>query len=162
MIRELSSLTGLPRGVRLAVEEDLDEMVMLGKLFAESSGLPPAMHFDRESAIESGKRMLADDRSVILVTEDETGVTGILGGYLTTPYFNRTVTVAQEVFWFVRPECRSIKSIRLLDAFETWAVQHGAKAIWFSSIVAGSFEGMTGFMQKRGYAPVEMALVREV
>jgi GNAT superfamily N-acetyltransferase len=69
--------------------------------------------------------------------------------------------VAHEFFWFVDQEHRTgTGAIRLLKAFEDWAVQHGAVEGRMIHLVGKNDEQLNRIYTKLGYARLEVAYVK--
>ena len=93
----------------------------------------------------------------------QTKIVGCICGIITNFWFARNTKVAAELGWWVNEEHRgSTASIRLLQAFENWAKEHGVKAITMSDLVINGDTPAGPIYKKLGYELVERAHVKGV
>lgn len=106
----------------------IDTMWLLGSFFNQELG--ELVKFDAGKAINLIKAAAEKDSDFFLITlNTEETIVGLLGGCVTTPPFSGT-KIATEIIWYVRPEYRgSIKSLRMIKEFETWAKEQGAEHV---------------------------------
>lgn len=108
--------------VRLAHAGDLDVLMEMGvAMHAESRFRVHAMNRDKTRA--SMKKIIASPvAGCILLAEASTGApAGMLAGYV-VDYFFSDALVAQDSYFFVKPEFRgSTAALKLLIAFRHWA-----------------------------------------
>lgn len=162
MIGALLHLTSLPIGVRYAFLEDVEEMAVKGQRFFDATILKNYLDYDVPSMIKTIGRLVSEDGAVAFCWEQDGQIVGGIGGMLTPMYFNENEIAAQQLFFFVLPEYRNLKSLRLLQAWEQWATHHGAKVIWSGAKMDDHYQGMQTMMARRGYAPLETVFIREV
>lgn len=142
--------------VRYARYEDIPALVRLGRAMHAESPRYRDCNFDERKienearfAIEGGG-LLGEPR-VLFVAEHNGELVGMFAGYLTHHWFGNDAIASDQVF-YVAPEHRgSFAAVRLLDAFEAWAVASGAKEIgpWISTEVAP--EAVARFFERKGY-----------
>lgn len=133
---------------RLAVLDDLDQLLELGRLmFMESQYAK--MEFDAEFCRLFIKQFICNDDSCIVVAERE-GV--ILGGVLgtLTPFYFSPLLQAEISCFFVHPDRRGgIATLKLLHGFKTWAKNRGAVGVYTQVVsghpTAGRFYAKMGF-----------------
>jgi acetyltransferase (GNAT) family protein len=143
--------------IREATSEDLDAVLALSvalvieqydSLFTPN---PVTMR-------ATGQRLVDDPRGVMLVDYDVgEELTGTLGG-LVYEHPCSGEQVASEVFWYVRPKYRGTSGLRLLDAFEAWALAHDARLV---QMVAPT-DRVALIYQRRGYTAVEQTFQRRL
>lgn len=162
MIDAYLPLLGLPVGVRYAFPEDVEEMAVKGQRFFDATILKNYFEYDVPSMVKTIGRLVNEDNAVAFCWEQGGQIVGGIGGMLAPMYFNENHLAAQQIFWFVLPEYRNIKSLRLLQAWEQWATMYGASVIWSGAKMDDHYQGMQTMMGRRGYAPLETVFIREV
>ena len=107
--------------IREAELSDLPEIIRMGRLFAQSLGIP----LDDETTLDTAENLIASDSSVLLIDE------GVMAAALAYPlYLNKHITVAQELFWWVDEDKRGNGLGRdVRDALEDWAQGVGANQL---------------------------------
>lgn len=76
-------------------------------------------------------------------------ITGALGAIRTGWFYNEALTAAV-MFWYSRPGYRG-HGIRLFNAFESWALQIGAKRLSVGHLAKLMPDKFEKFYQRRGY-----------
>ena len=160
MLNSLASLT-LPKSVRHAVPDDVKEMAEIGRKFFDATILPQYADYDCASMEDTLTTFIEDPNGTALCLIDDGNIVGGIGGYVHPLYFNHSQFAAQQVFWFVLPEYRSRKSMRLLDAWESWSRSKGAKVIWSGAKMDDNYQGMEAMMARRKYAALEAVFIKE-
>lgn len=78
---------------------------------------------------------------------------GVLAGFI-APQFMTGVMLAQEMFWYVKPEHRgSLSGVRLFQEFEKWATEKQAYGIVMASLADNP--PVAELYKKRGYRHIE-------
>jgi GNAT superfamily N-acetyltransferase len=126
-----------------------------GEAFHREMKLPG--EFIGQKFVDSWISILSTIPSTILLLRHHHEVIGGLGGAI-TPDLNDGRLCAQELFWFVDPQHRGGSgSVRLVQAFEEWAVSKGAVEMRMVRLLTGGdTERLDGFYTKRGYGKLEM------
>lgn len=141
--------------VRDAEQSDIVALVQLGKEFADAAGLPDV---DSESLQITLNNLMQDG---ILKVAENGSVQGAAGALVFPMYWNRYEMVAQELFWFLRPEYRNGSTgIKLLFALENAARAQGAKRIMMLCLDALEGDRVASIYQRLGYAPQERTYVK--
>jgi GNAT superfamily N-acetyltransferase len=113
--------------LRLATLSDLDESVDIGREFWEACDYKTPYN---PVGVADFLRTLIDTNQ-FLVYELDGEVVGVAGLLVTPFHFDPTLTVASEVFWYVRPGLRTHGvGALMLDGMENIARREGAT--WFS------------------------------
>lgn len=127
-------------------EEDL---LPLAKQFHAESNLGATFH---PEACLANWRSLRFRAAIGMFTE-KGELVGVLAGFL-APQFMTGVLLAQEMFWYVKPEHRGgLTGIRMFNEFEKWAQEKKAFGIVMASLTQG--EGVAELYKKRGYVHIE-------
>ena len=80
-------------------------------------------------------------------------IVGVLAGFI-APQFMTGVMLAQEMFWYVKPEHRgSLSGVRMFQEFEKWATEKQAYGIVMASLADNP--PVAELYKKRGYRHIE-------
>lgn len=147
--------------VRDAEVKDIERLVELGELFFNQTILSNFnIEYDPESIRTLVETFIKNDNTAVIVLEADDKVVGAMMGMIVPLYFNNDVLAAQQFSWFVIPEYRSISSLKLLYAFESWAVGKGVKIIFSGAKRNNEFEGMDKMMKRKGYFELESVYIK--
>lgn len=133
--------------IRKATHDDLPEILKLGAEFLAYSPYawaeldPDAFATFAGHMIENGAIFLSDY--------------GMIGGILSPLYFNPSVVLAAELFWWARTEGKALKA-----AFEAWAVEQGCAGITFTGLTDHHEAAIRRIYSRAGYAASEVAFVK--
>lgn len=141
--------------IRLATIDDLEALVMMGAMFHTESPFNGRVAYDPDRVRDLIIALIEAPEGVVFVADVEGDPVGAICGIKTCPWFS-SAPLAQEVAWFLDPDFRSGRTgLRLLRAFEQWAIEEGV-----DGIVMSDFEGTSVGAVLRNYQPVERACVR--
>lgn len=135
--------------IRAATLEDMPRVLELG---AEFLAIGPYAWVPLDLAafeafagqmIEHGAIFLADD--------------GIIGGCLYPFYFNPSVVMAAELFWYSPTNGRALRT-----AFEDWAKEKGCVAITCSGLANEREATIRRLYGRAGYEATEVAFVKRI
>lgn len=126
----------------------------------EEDLLPLAQQFHAEAAIGAEfhrAACLANWRSlpnrVAFALFKEGELVGVLAGFI-APQFMTGVMLAQEMFWYVKPEHRGgTAGVRMFQEFEKWATEQRAYGIVMASLADNP--PVAELYKKRGYRHIE-------
>jgi GNAT superfamily N-acetyltransferase len=90
--------------------------------------------------------------------EDPGAVAGVIGGLLHREIYGEAL-IAEEFFWFCRPERRGA-GVALYRRFEQWARERGAATIQMVHLLDVMPEKVARFYLRSGFEPVEMRYVK--
>lgn len=158
----MTTAVSAPAAVRLrrATSEDLAVLVRMAVRFiCESSYRGLVLPNVRQ--LQKLVMFLLDHGGVFVAQLD--GADDVVGmfGVSVIPHVMSGELVAGEVAWWMEPEHRGgSASVRLLDAAERWAVEHGA--VWFQMIAPAGNERLREFYRRRGYMEVETVFQRRL
>jgi hypothetical protein len=140
--------------------EDLEKMRNDGPMFHNEFHLPGS--FDVNTFIDNWTKFINANIGAIwkLILNEE--VAGYFGGMI-VPDINDAQLVAQETFWYVKPEHRrSARGLSLLLNFENWAEAMGAKRIIMTHLCNQYSDALRTLYLRRGYTPLEINYVKEL
>lgn len=113
--------------VRRATEDDFVACVLMGQRMAHESPRFSRSAFDSERCLALLHTLTNSDDGLVLVVGDEP--IGMMLGFVSEQFFSAD-KVAQELVVYVLPEHRGGRDvIRMIKAFEAWAITRGAKEI---------------------------------
>ena len=138
--------------------ERLGECAAGAAEFFEEGKLPG--RFDPEVFVETWRALLMTGRACLLAIEREGVLDGGLGGIL-YPDPNDGVTVATEMFWYVRQGHRG-QGLRLLRAFEQWSRGQGARRIIMVHLLTLQPEELRRLYRRLGYHDAEVHYLKEL
>ena len=149
-----------PPSVRPATIKDVPAVLIMGRQFFNAAGWPEVTTWD-EGSVETTLRGIISGTipGGLLVAGDDQPI-GMIGFMVFPFYFNLSVTVAQEIFWWVEPQARFGAGIALLDAFEAAGAARGATVYIVSAVARMRNDALTRLYARRGYAPAENTFIR--
>lgn len=133
--------------IRRASLDDLDRVVELGEAFhayspyREIEFSPEGFRGFAERLIEGGAVFLSDD--------------GMIGGCLVPLYFNPSIVMGAELFWWAGKTGKPLR-----EAFEAWARDEGAQGVQFSGLTDQREETIRKVFARAGYQPGETAFFK--
>jgi GNAT superfamily N-acetyltransferase len=129
--------------------ERLRDILQLG-IAMQQEGDYAAVPFDIAQAANSILGMVINNPNGfgLLAYTDEGEAVGMIAGSV-TPYFFSQGSLASDFVWYVKPEHRGSRTaIKLLQAFRSWAADHGASELYMG-ITTNISAGRTGDMLQR-------------
>lgn len=82
---------------------------------------------------------------------------GIIGGVIVPMYFNPSIKIAAELFWWAPQEGRVLR-----EAYEAWAKGEGASISQFSGQRNDRSETVEKLFRRAGYEPVETGFMKRL
>lgn len=151
--------------IRLATIDDLDGVVASSAaLFAEDAGQRDPLRnpdWPSEYGEQWCRELLADPNALVLVAIGADEVAGHLVGSLYDPSDMWTVSRAELVSMYVRPELRGHGvGGRLVDTFAEWARDRGAGRLTVTAYAANA--AALALYRSRGFAALSITLTAEV
>jgi len=142
--------------IRKATVKDVPTLVSLGALFHAHTVLADLLEYDGESVRDLLITSIGSSDCSVFVLEEKGQVIGGICGGVVPLYWNRKLLVGQQFAWFVKPsERRGLSSLGLLDAFERWAYDHGAAAVFSGAKNDENGPVMDKLLKRRGYINLE-------
>jgi len=132
--------------VRLATKEDIDILADMALEFA----LP--FEHDRISIKMFMARLISSPAHILMVSEDDRGITGSIAGGTSPWMFNFDITVLHEMWWFVPKKFREHRSpaFPLFKALMKWGKDEGATMRVISSTEREESPRVIKFYKKLG------------
>jgi len=149
--------------IRAAEQKDVKELVKIGRLFFESTILKEFCDYDEITMDHLLSTYIMNENCMVFILEADSKIVGGIMAHITPVYWNWSVLAAQQLGWFVHPDYRGFHSLKLIEAYEQWAMDKGAKMIFSGAkTVQGSYEMMDKMLSRRGYATLESVHVKGV
>ena len=144
--------------IREATEDDIFDILILAKEFSKEA---PSTHTWNKNKTEAFlNSTLLNDNMVLFVLEVDKEIVGSLLGFVIEVYMSHKVQ-ATELAWFIAKEYRGKpSSIKLVKAFEKWAIDKGANQIGM-----GDIEGISNLehlYNRMGYTKAESVYIKEI
>lgn len=147
--------------VRTATEADIPAILEMGRdLHAESPRYRSSTY--RPDKVEALARTVIPGGGTLIAEKDGT-IIGMLAGYVAEQWFS-DYKVATDFTFYIKPEHRKTgrAALKLVRAFEEWAIVQGAREIMPGISTQIDIEGTTRFFEKLGYAVYGNALIKKV
>lgn len=143
--------------IRTATHDDIEAVAAMGRRFLQFA--PQAKHLPlTDDQVAERSRWLVESAQVFLA-EMNGRVVGMLACILIPAWLAPHATMAHELAWWVDEEARgSSASIRLVDAYETWARSNGATVIAMSDLEVNDRVGR--MLTKFGYEKAERTYIK--
>lgn len=147
--------------VRDAIPDDMQVILYGAEVFWKES-VYSHMDFDREKMAARVIDFMADEQKKLFVIAQEGSPVGVLFASV-GPTFLGNDLVAYEETCYILPEARSRGGFdKLLDAFEAWALEEGAKALVFDITSRIRTRRTEEKLEARGYDYAGATLVKRI
>lgn len=151
----------MPVTVRTATVEDLPCYMDLAAAFVATTPVNHLIPFDRDSTAAFVEAALDSDNMVVLVAEDDAEIVGITAALAYPMYFNPSKLVAQELWWYIKPNARGgLASKLLFQEIEKWGKSKQAAAMFMIALDNDRVTTMAKMYGRLGYAPTERVFVK--
>lgn len=138
--------------IRLLQREELGRVHELGRAFFAAANRPGTYNEDAFERLWGA--LLEGNLGALVVSENNGRLEGIFGGIVCEDPYSGDL-IATEQFWYCFPEARGSVGLRLFKAFETVAVNRGAKRIMMIHLSHLTPESLRKLYTRRGYHEVE-------
>lgn len=133
--------------IRRATVEDMPRILELG---AEFLAVGPYAWVPLDLDAFAGFAAAMIERGVIILADD-----GMIGGCLSPFYFNPSVVMAAELFWYSPKHGRELRA-----ALEEWAKEQGCVALTCSGLANEREATIRRLYERAGYTATEVAFVK--
>ena len=145
--------------IRQATFEDMKGLLDLGETAFEESPYYKRFTQDFARQYKVIVACLQDPGTAIFVCDDFSGV--LIGHITQQPWF--VEPIAENDLFYIKPEVRgSSRALRLLEAFEAWAVGKGVRHYSVSVSSGIQTDKTAGFLEKLGFEPNGLMFVKEL
>lgn len=136
--------------IRTATLDDIPEVLGFAAEFLDYS--PHRWIGLDVEAFTATLTQMIEGPGVVFLSDD-----GFIGGALAPAYFNPSVILAAELFWFARQEGPELR-----QAFEAWARENGASAVTCTGLVDHHEAAIRRVYARAGYEPSEIAFMKRI
>lgn len=143
--------------IRRAGPQDAAEIARLGRQFYDAAGLESLLGEYSEEAITA---LLSNEAVAVFVAETDR-IAGFAAGIVYPHFLKPSVSVGQELFWWVEPEFRaSGVGLQLMQALEGWAMASGASSFSMLTIHGLDHERAGQIYERAGYSILEHTYIK--
>ena len=151
----------MPVTVRTAAVEDIPSYMDLAEAFVATTPVSHLVPFDREATAAFVEGALNNENMIVLVAEDAGELIGITAAIAYPMYFNPAKLVAQELWWYIKPDARGGAASKLLfQEIEKWGKSKQAEAMFMIALDNDRVTTMAKMYGRLGYAPTERVFVK--
>ena len=149
--------------IRRAEPEDFADLIDMGREFLHQSGNGAFTTFDEPSFSATIISLMSGVNNASLLVASSAGqVVGMAASVVFPFYANMNTKIAQEIFWYCKPDFRNGFGAALLDELEADAQRKGAD-VFMSAAIAGLRDGaIARVYERRGYKPAENIFLRKL
>lgn len=120
------------------------------------------VEFDKYSMIDMMNLCEGNRQLCIIADELDGNLAGIVVAMLIPSYMNMSHWTAYNMIWFVFKEYRKTDTgIRLIKAYEEWAVRMGIRDIHIGLAIEGR-KGTKRYFKKLGYEPYQTTYIKRL
>lgn len=141
--------------IRLAVDEDMTELLRMSESFFDASGYSDLTDFNKDDSQIVLEKLIDDD---LLLTDGK----NVMFGFLVFPILmNASTLIAQELFWWVDEHLRgSGVGVEILKQGEKLAKEKGATALLMLSLNDLNGKAVNKLYRSMGYKQKESTFVK--
>ena len=149
--------------VRLAEKSDKAGIIEQARAFFAASPMGQRVDFDEAGFAAFLDRVEASEHAQVWVVDKAGEVVGIAGALAFPLYFAPSVTVAQELFWWIDPAERGTSAgAQMMFEIEGWAEQIGASQLFMIALENDRSATMERVYSRRGFSPIERTFTKEI
>lgn len=147
--------------IRKPEESDWPEMLAMGIEFAASN--PHNVGFSPDAFRGLFDHAMTGDHLAFWIAQSNGVAAGMMGAITYPLFFNPAMKIAQELFWWVKPEHRATQAGKaLLASFEGWAEKSGAHRLMLLAQENDRIPAIDRLYKTMGYAPIERVYYKEL
>ena len=140
-----------------------DQLMGLASDFYNSTSLVKIAEFCVETTARLFHDVIDSETCVLFVAKDDKDIVGFIGMALQMGPFCKELILANELFWYVKPESRqSTAGLRLFNEASKWAKDMGADAIYFVAIEDDKVSDVSRIYKKKGFELIEHGYMRRL
>lgn len=149
--------------VRTADKSDRAGIIDQARAFVAASPMGQRVAFD-DAGFDAFLDSVDDsDTAQVWVVDKGGEVVGIAGALAFPLYFAPSVTVAQELFWWIDPAERGTSAAKqMMFAIEGWAEQIGASQLFMIALENDRSATMERVYCRQGFSPIERTFTKEI
>jgi N-acetylglutamate synthase-like GNAT family acetyltransferase len=149
--------------VRLAEKSDKAGIIEQARAFFAASPMGQRVDFDEAGFGDFLDRAEASDAAQVWVVDKAGEIVGIAGAMAFPLYFAPSVTIAQELFWWIDPVERGTSAgAQMMFEIEGWAEKIGASQLFMIALEDERAATMARVYSRRGFSPIERTFTKEI
>jgi hypothetical protein len=141
--------------IRLAEPDDVPALVTMGRAFFLETGHPGRYGVEFHEPSFAAILARLGEHNCLLTAERFGQVVGMAAIDIAPAYWNNSIKLAQEVFWYLKPEHRVGHGGRLLNAIQQLARDKGASLFAVVAEEGDHAKALGRLYLSRGFHPVE-------
>lgn len=147
--------------IREATIEDLALIATLCReLYNEAMNHNKVYGWNQEKAINVCRHLIGDEKTLVIIDESKSRVTGFFIGTLSSPLACDDV-IAADLMMFVRPAYRGKSaSLRMIRYYEKWAKSNGALYAQLGVSSGVEHDKALGMYKRMGYTLTAVTCIR--
>ncbi len=149
--------------VRLAEKSDKAGIIEQARAFFAASPMASRVGFDADGFGAFLDQVEASDAAQVWVVDKAGEIVGISGAMAFPLYFAPSVTIAQELFWWIDPAERGTTAAKqMMFEIEGWAEQIGASQLFMIALENERAAAMERVYSRSGFSPIERTFTKEI
>lgn len=146
--------------IRLAELTDTTDIVILGKEFYKQY-YKDLLGWNTKKVTQNLETAIKEDYFLVLVMEHNKEIVGMFVAMVAPCFFSDDIQ-GSELAWYVTKDHRKTgKALEMLDWYENWAKEHGAKLVNMMNIEIGP-KSILSVYKKKGYKLRENTFIKEL
>ena len=142
--------------IRDATQDDDDAIAIMYRQFMAFTPYANVLTATDDEISATIRHFIAHAK--VLVADIEGTIAGILVAVLSPAWYAPRHTIATELAWWVSPEHRKgTTAIRLIQAFEQWAIESGASMVSMTNLQVDDNGAVANMLGRMGYTMTEQA-----
>ena len=149
--------------VRRAKKSDKAGIIDQARVFFAASPMASRVGFDADGFGAFLDQVDASDAAQVWVVDKAGEIVGISGVMAFPLYFAPSVTIAQELFWWIDPAERGTTAAKqMMFEIEGWAEQIGASQLFMIALENERSAVMERVYSRSGFSPIERTFTKEI
>lgn len=149
--------------VRRAEKSDKAGIIEQARAFFAASPMASRVGFDADGFGVFLDQVEASDVAQVWVVDKAGEIVGISGVMAFPLYFAPSVTIAQELFWWIDPAERGTTAAKqMMFEIEGWAEQIGASQLFMIALENERAAAMERVYSRSGFSPIERTFTKEI
>jgi GNAT superfamily N-acetyltransferase len=147
--------------IRNATEADVDTIVKMARHFIAFAPHAAVAEYDDEDLANAARACM--QHGLLIVAEQDNEIIGMLLGIVSGLWFAPRTLWASELAWWVEPAARGgTAGIRLVTAFQNWALKQGAKVVAMSSLHLDHDTRVGNVLERMGFEQSEHTYIKRI
>ena len=149
--------------VRRSEKTDRAGIIKQARAFFAVSPMARRVGFEPDGFGAFLDQIEASDVAQVWVVDKAGEIVGISGAVAFPLYFAPSVTIAQELFWWIDPAERGTTAAKqMMFEMEGWAEQIGASQLFMIALENDRAAAMERVYSRSGFSPIERTFTKEI